>query len=198
MLACPRGRRTPCRRSGSGALGRPEWEGLSGFGVPDTLVASCRWWARPHDGSGTEKHQVWETQAPEHNREPGASLHAAVPRLPGAALGIKDGANPHCGPRSDPSQSSPRRPLAARAEPCLLGRGGAGTARRGPTGVWGLAGRERASGEGAALSVQEALPRTQKGQVPGPGRSPGREQSRGGVEGRPAEEVAAGAGRPAW
>lgn len=186
-------------RSGSRGPARVgRTEGPQGPGHP---VASCRWWAGPRDGPGMEQHQVRETQAPENNSEPSASLHAAVPRLPEAVRGIKDGANAHGGPgrtRPGAHHAGPRRRERNRPGPGRCGRCPVRTDR-------GLgSGRQRTgwAGRGQLCVCRRLCRGLGKDRFPGPGRRPGSKakEVRSRRAGRQvglglAEEAAAGTGR---
>lgn len=178
-MACPQGKRSPCRRSGQGAVGRPEWEGLRGLRVPDTL------WRAAAGGPGHATGQAWSSTRFGRHRP---LKTTASQRLPARSGAEAPGGGPgHQGrgecPRragSDPSRSTPRRSPAARAEPSWAGEVRALPSEDGPgSGVWQA--EDRLGGDGAALRVQEALPRTRKGQIPGPREEAG-EQGQGGAK----------------
>lgn len=135
-MACPQGKRSPCRRSGQGAVGRPEWEGLRGLRVPDTL------WRAAAGGPGHATGQAWSSTRFGRHRP---LKTTASQRLPARSGAEAPGGGPgHQGrgecPRragSDPSRSTPRRSPAARAEPSWAGEVRALPSEDGPgSGVW--------------------------------------------------------------
>lgn len=199
-MACPQGKRSPCRRSGQGAVGRPEWEGLRGLRVPDTL------WRAAAGGPGHATGQAWSSTRFGRHRP---LKTTASQRLPARSGAEAPGGGPgHQGrgecPRragSDPSRSTPRRPRRRernRPGPGRCGRCPVRTDR-------GLgSGRQRTGWAGMGrLCVCRRLCRgLGKDRFPGPGRRPGSKakEVRSRRAGRQvglglAEEAAAGAGR---
>lgn len=174
-MACPQGKRSPCRRSGQGAVGWPEWEGLRGLRVPDTL------WRAAAGGPGHATGQAWSSTRFGRHRP---LKTTASQRLPARSGAEAPGGGPgHQGrgecPRragSDPSRSTPRRPRRREQN-----RPGPGRCGRCPVRTDRGLGSGRLGGDGVALRVQEALPRTRKGQIPGPREKAG-EQGQGGAK----------------
>lgn len=178
-MACPQGKRSPCRRSGQGAVGRPEREGLRGLRVPDTL------WRAAAGGPGHATGQAWSSTRFGRHRPLKTTASRAPPctqrcrgsrRRSGAS---RTGRMPTAG-RVGPVPEHATQAPAARAEPSWAGEVRVLPSEDGPgSGVWQA--EDRLGGEGAALRVQEALPRTRKGQIPGPREEAG-EQGQGGAK----------------